>query len=227
MKIYLSHGMGVNSTALMVLIEDMGFEFESVFVDTGVEHPETYEYLNYLKEQGYKITVLKPSVEGFDNLYDYCKHYKIVPGQFRRWCTDKFKIRTLRNYIEAPCVLLIGIDYGEQHRAFKKPIKQGCINAYPLIDYRIDRKGCIKIIEKHGLRVPRKSGCYICPFATKHEIRELYLKYRDLYNKRKEIEQLALERTNGKGGYLKYGKSTEEIAMENVPDILSFEEVIS
>jgi len=214
MKFYLSHGMGVNSTALMLLLEDMGFEFESVFVDTGVEHPETYEYLEYLQNLGYKITVLKPNVEGFDNLYEYCKHYKIVPGQFQRWCTVKFKIRTLRNYIETPAVMFIAIAYDEKHRALKKPIKEGVVNSYPLVDYRITREKCIEIIKKHGLRVPRRSGCWLCPFLTKQEVQELYLKHPDLYQKRKEIEKLALERTNGKAGYLKYGEPTEKIAME-------------
>lgn len=214
--------MGVNSTALMLILEEFGIEFENVFVDVGAEHPETYEYLEYLQEQGYKFTILKPNVEGFNNLYDYCKRYRIVPGQFRRWCTDKFKIGTLRKYIQPPAILFIAIDSGEQHRAFKKPLKQGVINAYPLIDYRIDRRKCIEIIKEHGLKVPRKSGCYICPFATKSEIRQLYLNYPDLYEKRKEIEQLALERTNGKAGYLKYGKPTWDIAMENTPNILDF-----
>jgi len=222
MKIYLSHGMGVNSTALMLLLEDFGIEFENVFIDVGVEHPETYEYLEYLQEQGYEITILKPNVEGFDNLYEYCKHRRIVPGQFQRWCTDKFKIRTLREYIQTPAISFIAIDSGEQHRAFKKPIKQGVIHAYPLIDYRIDRRKCIKIIKEHGLKVPRKSGCWLCPFATKSEIRQLYLNYPDLYEKRKEIESLALNKSGGKSGYLKYRKTTAQWAMENVADITSF-----
>ena len=222
MKFYLSHGMGVNSTALMLLLEDMGFDFESVFVDVGTEYPETYEYLDYLRGMGYKITVLKPDVEGFDNLYDYCKHHRVVPGQFMRWCTDKFKIRTLRNYVETPSVMFVAIASDESHRGFAKPVKNGVINAYPLINYNITREKCIEIIKEHGLKVPRKSGCWLCPFAKEDEIRQLYLKHSDLYEKRKEIERLALERSNGRSGYLKYGKSTGEWAMEGVVDITKF-----
>jgi len=40
MKNYLSHGMGVNSTALMLLLADEGIEFESVFVYHGGDYPE-------------------------------------------------------------------------------------------------------------------------------------------------------------------------------------------
>lgn len=223
MKLYLSHGMGVNSTALMLLLEDLGFKFENIFVDTGVEYPETYEYLDYLREQGYEITVLKPSVEGFSNLYDYCKYHKVTPGGNMRWCTDKFKIRTLRNYVKAPAIMFMAIASDEAHRAFiKKPLKKGVIRAYPLIEYNINRQKCIEIIKEHGLKVPRKSGCWLCPYKKKEEIRELYLKYPELYEKRKEIEALALERSGGKSGYLKYGKTTEEWAMEKVPPLESF-----
>lgn len=59
MKLYLSHGMGVNSTALMLLLEDLGFKLENIFVDTGAEHPETYEYLDYLRERNTRRKELK------------------------------------------------------------------------------------------------------------------------------------------------------------------------
>lgn len=62
MRTYLSHGMGVNSTALMLLLLDKGQKFESFFIDHGGDYPETYEYLGYLLGQGYDITVLKPNV---------------------------------------------------------------------------------------------------------------------------------------------------------------------
>ena len=221
MMLYLSYGAGVLSTALMLLLEDMGFEFETVFVDTGCEHPETYEYLNYLRSLGYEITILKPNVQGFDNLYEYCKHYRAIPGNNIRWCTDKFKIRPLRKYIQTPAVLFIGIAYDEKHRAYNKPIKNGIVNSYPLIDYRITRKQCVEIIRKHGLKVPRKSGCWLCPFARKEEVRQLYLKHRELYEKRKELEKLATERS-GSQRALRWCIPTEKLAMSDIMDIMSF-----
>ena len=222
-QLYLSHGMGVNSTALMLLLEDFGVEFESVFVDVGAEYPETYEYLQYLQGQGYNITVLKPDVEGFSNLYEYCKTRRIVPGQFQRLCTSKFKIRPLAKYIKTPCIMFIAIAADERHRVFSKPIKRGVLNSYPLVNYGIDRRRCIEIIKEHGLKVPRKSGCWLCPFARKEEIRQLYLSYPELYEKRKELERLASERY-GKQVYIKHRKTTEEWATEGTPSILQFVE---
>ena len=119
MKAYLSHGMGVNSTALMLLLEEWGIEFESVFVDHGGDYPETYEYLDYLQNQGYEITVIKPEVEGCNTILEYCRKYRIIPSFHFRWCTDKFKLRPLKQYIEVPSIMFLGIDNGEQKRAFK------------------------------------------------------------------------------------------------------------
>jgi 3'-phosphoadenosine 5'-phosphosulfate sulfotransferase (PAPS reductase)/FAD synthetase len=58
---YLSFGAGVNSTALMLYLLDRGVDFEAVFVNHGTDYPETYEYVQYLKDNGYRITVIKPN----------------------------------------------------------------------------------------------------------------------------------------------------------------------
>ena len=186
--LYLSHGMGVNSTALMILLEQKGIDFESVFINHGGDYPETYEYLNYLRDEGYDITELKPNVEGCVSLEAYCLKYNLKPLGCNRWCTDKFKIRVIRNYIRVPCTMYLGIDGGEKHRAYKKPIKTGVCNHYPLVEQDIDRDGCKQIIRKAGLKVPMKSGCWFCCFSRKGEIKELKKNYPDLYERRKRIE---------------------------------------
>ena len=113
MKTYLSFGGGVNSVAMMLLLLDEGIEeFEAVFVDHGTDWPETYKYFDmfqgWLTRKGYKpITVLKPNVEGFTNLYDFYWHKKWVPSHMRRICTDKFKIRPLFKYFDKPCFCLL------------------------------------------------------------------------------------------------------------------------
>jgi len=55
MKKYLSMGFGVNSVAAYLL----GDFDEAIFVDTGTEYPETYEYIEWFKEI-YPVTILKP-----------------------------------------------------------------------------------------------------------------------------------------------------------------------
>lgn len=72
-KEYLSFGGGVNSVALYLLLEQKGVEFEAIFVNHETDYPETYEYVDYLRDQGFKITEIKPNYEGYSKKKDYCK----------------------------------------------------------------------------------------------------------------------------------------------------------
>lgn len=188
MKTYLSYGGGVNSTAMMVMCENR--INEAVFVDHGGDYPETYEYVQYMINQGFPITVIKPDVQGHKSLYDFCMENKIVPSRRFRWCTDKFKIKPIVNYIDAPCRMLIGFCLDEKKRVksefrFSKEVYA----KFPLITEGVTRKGCKKIISDAGLKVPRKSCCFFCPFMKKLEAREMFLNRRELYEKAKCLEK--------------------------------------
>jgi len=213
-KAYLSHGIGINSTALMLLLEDLGVRFESVFVDHGGDYPETYEYLQYLKDQGRRITIIKPSVEGTATIEEYCKKWRIIPSLHFRWCTSKFKRRPIAKYVKTPSVMFIGIGFDEKQRAFNAPVKQGVLNAYPLVGARMGREECKKFIVDHGLEIPRRSGCWFCPFSTRKEVLALRKEHPDLYERRKELERNASDRY-GKPFFLSGRGSTEEMALEN------------
>lgn len=166
MKEYLSFGGGVNSTALMLLLLDEGIEFEAVYVDPGTEKPETYDYLEYLQGQGYKFTWIKPVVEGENNLYDYLMKWKILPSVFVRCCTAKFKTGPFYDYIDTPSVVYIGYDFGERRYRHLSD-KDGIEYKFTLIKRMITRDGCKQIIKEHGLEIPIKSGCWLCPFQNK------------------------------------------------------------
>lgn len=184
---YLSHGGGVNSTALMLLLIGEGIEFESVFVDHGGDYPETYEYIDYLCGEGFPITTIKPDIEGCSTLPDYCVKYNMRPVRHNRWCTDKFKLRVLKAYFKIPSVVYIGIDYSEKSRAFQKPLKVGIENKYPLVDLQFNREDCINLISKANLRIPPKSCCYLCFNMRKQELIDLRVNHLSLYNSRKSI----------------------------------------
>ena len=193
MKHYLSHGGGVNSTALMLLLEREGGEFEGVFVDHGGDYPETYDYIRYLQEHGHKIIILKPNVNGCPTIEDYCIKYKILPSIWVRWCTEKFKITPLTKYFEKPCVCFVGIDAGERKRvikAYRQRAGKGVKIKYPLLERGITREECKRIITDAGLKVPRRSGCWLCPYMNHKEVRKLYVKYPDFYARRKHLEEI-------------------------------------
>ena len=197
MKKYLSFGGGVNSVALYLYLVEQGEDFEAVFVDHGCDWPETYQYMAgfqwWLKSNSMRrVTILRPNVQGFYDLYDHCWHYQMVPSFMNRWCTDKFKIRTLHGYFEKPAFELIGIDAGEAKRA-KINSRDGFECRYPLIEAEIDRQGCVEIIKKHGLPVPQKSGCWICPYQRRSQWRELRRLHPCLFQRAVDLEQRNIE----------------------------------
>jgi len=187
------------------MLLDQGENFEAIFVDHGTDWPETYEYFGmlqgWLKDNGHDlVTVLKPGVVKnkktdpivFDNLYDFAKHRRFAPNGFQRWCTADFKIKPIMEYIATPCFMYIGIDFGEAKRAKISSIS-GVENRWPLIENEIERDGCKQIIREHGLPVPVKSGCFICPFQKKSQWRELRMLHPDLFCKAMELERVCAD----------------------------------
>jgi len=187
MKNYLSFGGGVNSVALYLYLLDNNIDFEAVFVDHGTDWPETYEYVEMFRKK-YPLTILKPNVTGYDNLYEYCWHYSMVPSFKFRWCTSKFKVKVLHTYYKSPAFIMLGIDFAEQKRA-KINSDKGFENRFPLIEAEIDREGCKDIIRSHKLPIPIKSGCFICPFQKAHQWKELRRYHPGLFCKAVELEK--------------------------------------
>lgn len=173
MKHILSFGGGLNSTAMLVyLYENKKQIDEVIFADTLDEFPDTYKaidyYENYCKERNILFTRIKRGV----SLYDYCFEKKIIPSRQKRDCTSKFKISPIRSYIrnkygkQEKFLMYIGIDYGELHRMKDSNVKY-ITNEYPLVDSKIDRQGCVSLLTDRKLMIPRKSGCFYCPFTKK------------------------------------------------------------
>ncbi|MGX9727862.1 MAG: hypothetical protein ACTFAK_11240 [Candidatus Electronema sp. VV] len=203
MKNYLSFGGGVNSVALYLLMEQLGMDFEAVFVNHGGDWPETYQYLDYFIATGRPVVVLKPDVRTveklhFDSLVDYCEHRQVVPSRSSRWCTDRFKIVPVRAYIERPCWMHLGIDAGEARRAVLSSA-DGIENRFLLIEHGLDRSGCVRLIEDSGLAVPAKSGCYICPFQSRSGYLQLRTKHPELFCRAAKLEVSQNSRTTADG----------------------------
>lgn len=216
MKKYLSYGGGVNSTAMLLLLKDEGWEFESVYVNHGCDWPETIEYVRMMREVwGYPITVLKPNVEGCITLEQYLQKHKLIPSRMLRFCTDKFKIRPLQQYAEKPCFQLIGFSTDEAGRA-KLSLRDGIENRFPLLEYKINRKGCKKIIQNHHLPVPIKSGCWFCPFQRVGQWRKLRREYPDLFCRAKTLEgiQNEIRASQGKEPIYLANRPLDEIVKE-------------
>ena len=203
MKNYLSFGGGVNSVAMYLYLVESEVKFEAVFVNHGTDWPETYEYFEKFQEwarlHGYpKITVLLPEQQGFSNLYDYALSKSMVPSMMIRWCTTQFKINPIMKYYQKPCFNMIGIDMDEIKRA-KISIVNGVENRFPLLEAEMSRQDCKQLIKRHGLDVPIKSGCYICPFQRRAQWVELRMCHPHLFCKAQKLESKNMEYREAKG----------------------------
>lgn len=219
MRNYLSFGGGVNSTAMLLLLTDEKWKFETIYVDHECDWPETREYVQMIKRY-FPVTILSPSVEGFSNLYEYADKYKMIPSRKKRWCTDKFKVRVINQYVKKPCFSLIGFSSDESHRA-KLSTEKGIENRFPLLEYEIDRNECIHIIKKFGFPVPIKSGCYFCPFQRIKQWKKLRKIHPELFCKAKKLEdqEIKARAKIGKGPLYLNKRPLEKVVNENQAEI--------
>lgn len=190
----LSFGAGVNSTALAILLVNEGWRGHIVFADTGTEWPDTYCFMDYferewLKPRGCEIVRLGPEWRTKSRklpLVDRCVWDGAIPIVFkRRWCTMDYKVTPKQKWMKANGFMIdaddmLGIAADESWRMSR--VRR------PLVDLGIDREGCVRIIQEAGLKVPRKSGCYMCPFQRDSQWYELWQRYPELYARVERLE---------------------------------------
>lgn len=194
-KHILSYGGGVNTVALMLLlIKGKKPLDEVVFADTGAEVPETYAYLKtakeYLHDHDIPFRTVSKRIEGRD-LYKTCWHRKVFPSVLWRWSTRDFKVDPIYKYyrsLDSHVNQYLGIAYDEFERMKDSKVDY-VTNLFPLVQKKMTRDACIDLIEKEGLPVPVKSGCFFCPFNSLDRWEWLYEKHPRLYQKAVALEE--------------------------------------
>jgi len=193
----VSYGGGQNSTAMIIEMKNRNIKIDEVIIsDTGDEMPETYEFIKefevWCKKNNIPFVIIK-SEHG--RLRDYYFKRNLIPYRAFRHCTGRFKIRPMNKYIKEkygikePINMFMGIASDESHRAGKIFGRKQFTYKFPLIDWEVDRKGCVDIIKKEGLSIPVKSGCYFCPFQPKKSWRDLLKKHPELFQDSIDFEK--------------------------------------
>ena len=195
MEYILSFGGGVNTFALMLIIQQNSMPLHHVvFSDTGGETPETYQAIEYAEHfynnQGIPFHRLAQRPKG-NNLYDTAWRRLVIPSIKWRWCTRDFKVRPIHRFyrsLNRPVRQYIGIAADEIHR-IRHDHHPDIENLYPLVDLGISRQGCIDIIQQANLPVPPKSGCYFCPFNSADRWRTLNSEHPELVESAISLEE--------------------------------------
>lgn len=183
----------------------------AIFSDTGTEHNEMYERLNYVEqvlqsihEGDFKIIRLKPEVKAkgviCNTLEEYALQYKFLPSKRERWCTKYFKILPIDEYLkeQGECELLIGLNADENPGEDRTGNFMECDNVsyrYPLFEDGKTRADCKGILSELGYK-----AMYYFDIGTFNEGRNLEKQIQD---RRGKFYAISMS-----------GKSFDDIALE-------------
>lgn len=223
-----SFGGGVQSTAALVLAAQGRIDYKEFYfanVGNDSENPDTLDYIhnyamNFAHDNGLKLWELFKI--GRDKQVKTL-HQRImannrtipIPARLQngapgnRTCIVDFKIRIIDKAVKDAgherYTVGIGFSLDEMHRCRTIEWEETYngiwkIQEYPLIDLRLNRNACSKIIQDAGLPVPPKSSCYFCPFHSPTEWMRIKRETPDLFAKAVEVEKRlkAKRRTLGK-----------------------------
>lgn len=209
---------GKDSTALMLALREAGIPFRAVFSDTGWEAPETYAYLDTLRERIGPIDVVKPTRDMVESVM----HRAGFPARMQRWCTRELKIKPLRQYHDAlggETVSALGIRADESESRAKMPAwadddDWGGWIWRPLLTWTIE--DVLSIHHRHGIPMNplymaghSRVGCFPCIFSRKEEIRLLPdWRVEQIAHLERDVAQLRDERNKAAPGRYAPGHPT-------------------
>ena len=210
MKI-ISLGLGIQSTA-MYLMSSLGHIDRAdyaIFADPGAELPDTYrlwEDLSNWAKRNNGIKLIKKKKSLYDDIINNNgERLASIPaftksdGMVRRQCTNEYKInvvvkevRRLHNLKKGqrmkPTEMLLGISLDEIQRMKESQLYN--INyVYPLIDNRITRSQCIRILEEHSFKDVKKSSCVFCPYHSNRAWKEIKQDYTQEWEKVVKVDR--------------------------------------
>lgn len=204
-RVVLSLSGGKDSTACALLLEKHGIKFESVFMDTGWEHPVLYEYIKDVLEPRFGSITVLTSEKYPGGMVDLIKHKGVFPSRKMRFCTSYLKVLPFQKYIEElddAIISVVGIRRQEsQNRSTAQRWsydEELDIDVFrPLVDHTFD-----DVIEMHRssgippnplyLRGASRVGCFPCIYSRKSEIENVEKLYPERIN---QIDQMEKELT--------------------------------
>lgn len=193
--LFASLSGGKDSTALGLWLRAQGVQFTPVFMDTGWEHPATYEYIAAVLVPLFgEFTVLrnekyfKDDPEWAGGMEQAVRSMRMFSSNVARFCTRLLKVVPFQDFVtDVRCrlgvkpVSAVGIRADESASRAKMAMVEEQDEATvwrPLLEW--DEAKVIALHKEFGvqpnplyLQGASRVGCYPCMHARKHEIRHL------------------------------------------------------
>lgn len=187
-RVVLSMSGGKDSTAAALLLERNGINFTSVFMDTGWEHPSTYEYIETVLEPRFG-PIVRLSAEFLDEAGEgqfvaLVRKKNMFPTRLAKFCTFELKLKPYQRFIESQpeeIVTVVGIRRQESRsrRDYERWLFHDKYDGFmfsPLVDHSFE--DIIRMHSEAGIRPNPlylqgvlRVGCFPCIFARKSEVK--------------------------------------------------------
>lgn len=223
----VSHGGGVQTTAMLVLAAQGVIDFDT-FVMANVgddsEAPETIAYVRdvakpYADAHGLdliEVRRMRRTGEAFPTLLEYVTDPAIrsvpipvyMPGGApgTRQCTERWKIKVVGKWArdrgatpDNPCTVAIGFSADEVWRANTNRAEAWERKVFPLIDLGITRRECAQLIADAGLPPAPKSSCWFCPFRSPESRRREARNDPERFQRSVDLEQTVTDKRRAMG----------------------------
>lgn len=187
----------------------------AIFCDTGDEHRELYDRLDFLEtaltdlhDGDFRLIRIKPNprIKGVhvQKLSEGIKAFAFMPSPNARYCTSRFKIEPIEAFLkgQGECEVLIGLNADEEPGGVRVGNHGNLKNVtyrYPLYEDGYDRADCESLLTKRGLHpnfpiYMSRGGCKFCFFKSKAEYKALYLLDRDTFQEGWDLEKSVQDR---------------------------------
>lgn len=206
MTTVLNYGGGRQTVAICVLI-DRGVlpkPDRIVMADTGRENPMTWDYLKthvapMLQPHGLEVEIAPRSLATVDM---YAKNGTLLlpvfirNGKLSAFCSGEWKREVVARYLR-----LSGVTSGERWIGFSLDERQRAARILrsnrepnwsfrlPLFDLMLTADDCKTLITRHGLPLPHRSSCWMCPHKSNAEWRVIRDQHPDQWEQACQIDE--------------------------------------
>jgi hypothetical protein len=167
---------GKDSTAMILAMRERGEPIDGLLVTpTGNELPEVWTHWNRVADL-VGAPVVRPSGPTLEQAIE---SQNALPNFRMRWCTRLIKLVPLIAYaqVHRDAVFCVGLRADEEER--EGLIDRRVAVRHPLREYGLDLAGVRATLDRHGVEVPPRTDCAVCPFQTLAEWHELWLNHPD------------------------------------------------